>query len=90
MNIYCKLFFADSVATAPGVEGGVLCATSVPRYLQPARCREEEGRDRLTTPRPALTVRLPPKPQFQFVQDNQVQPGVQEITVSSPVLAEFK
>ena len=57
----------------------MLCMREVPRYLQAHLCKSpalnsgsNQRISRFSDKNPSQTVILPPKPQFQFVQDNQV------------------
>ena len=60
----------------------LLCMREVPRYLQTRLCRPAQAapgpqrRSRHSDKETAqpVSVRLPPKPQFKFVQDNQARP----------------
>lgn len=52
----------------------LLCMREVPRYLQQRLCQSQPGpgpqrRSQHSSDQPL--ARLPPKPQFKFVQDNQ-------------------
>lgn len=54
----------------------LLCMREVPRYLQQRLCQSQPGpgpqrRSQHSRDQPQPLARLPPKPQFKFVQDNQ-------------------